>query len=90
MRSRGYTLDYVYLNQRALVDADCPVLCHREMEGWPAGVLVGICSDVDFAGVYLRGTPFQGKMASTRTVGPGNAGIVFRGLATGAASLAKP
>ena len=56
------------------------------MEGRPAGVLVGICSDVDFIGVYLRGTPVQGKMASTRTVGPGNAGIVFRGLATGAAS----
>ena len=56
------------------------------MEGRPAGVLVGICSDVDFAGGYLRGTLVQGKMASTRTVGAGNAGVVFRGLATGATS----
>jgi hypothetical protein len=29
-------------------------------------------------------------MASTRTVGPGNAGVMFRGLATGKASLTKP
>ena len=60
------------------------------MEGRPSGVLVGICRDVDFIGVYLRGTPVQGKMASTRTVGPSNAGIMFRGFAPGAASLTKP
>ena len=48
---------------QALLLNDCTVLCHRQMEGRPSGVLVGICSDVDFIGVYLRGTPVQGKMA---------------------------